>query len=279
MNTSADPVSETIQAVYGATAFESEPESPEPERGFMAVLQTDVYGFTKAVSVSEEVVALRVASDLDAFAKFCEAHHGRVVSHRGDGLKIVFPSAVEAVKAAVAMQSYSIAKNAAAGKDGQRIRHRIGLHVGDVIIVGQQILGKVPAVAKRLEEICPPGKFCYSDDVHQMVSQAVDFPRTYKGRQEVKNVALTVKCWVGRSPDDFSEEAEALETVTGPVMQTTRQLMDEYKRGFVQGFLLALAFVLAAGAVWFLLWSLSRKPPQHGDLMPDGQISPRSGQE
>ena len=173
--------------------------------------------------------------------------------HRGDGLKLVFVSPVEAMRSAIEMQSYSLAMNAAAGADSLRIRHRIGVHMGDVILVGQQVLGKVPAITMRLEEICPPGKVCYSDDVHRAVEQAVKFPRHFAGFQEVKNVASTVKAWIGSSPDDFSEEVTAQTKPSEYTVQTERRAISEYKRGLSRGFFTGVLATIVSGLV---LWAV-----------------------
>gem|GEM_PF-4668882 len=238
-----------------------------PERGLYTLVQTDVYGFTKAVSESEESVALRVADDLEEFSRICLQHGGRVVVHRGDGLKLVFSSPVEAMRAVVAMQSYSLAMNAATGVDSLRIRHRIGVHMGDVILVGQQILGKVTAITMRLEEICPPGKVCYSDDVHRAIEQAVKFPRYFLGFQEVKNVASAVKTWVGSSPDDFSEDVAVVSQPSEYTVKTEIRAMSEYRRGLIRGAATgALATVAIGLVIWAVITIANPAKPNKGDL-------------
>ena len=241
--------------------------SVTPERGLFTLLQTDVYGFTKAVSQSEEPVALRVAADLDEFSKLSSQHGGRVVVHRGDGLKVVFTSPVEAMRAAIEMQTYSLAMNAAGGADHIRIRHRIGVHMGDVIMVGPQILGKVPAISMRLEEICPPGKVCYSDDVHRAVAQAIQFPRFFSGYQEVKNVATTIKTWVASSPDDFSEDTAVVSQPSEYTVKSEIRAINEYKRGLTLGAIYGALGMLVVVLVLWATYVIANPPkPEGGDL-------------
>ncbi|MBL8064714.1 MAG: adenylate/guanylate cyclase domain-containing protein [Chthonomonadaceae bacterium] len=222
-----------------------------PERGLLALLQTDVYGFTKAVSESEEDVALRVSGDLAKFTEIATHHAGRVLANRGDGLKIVFASPVEAMRAAINMQSHVLALNAKA--DGAKVRHRIGAHFGDMIIVGNQILGKVAAVTMRLEEMCPPGKVCYSDEVHKLVEQAVKFPRRFAGFHEVKNVPGSVKVWIGSSPDDFSEDVALLPKVSETAIKYEKKIASEAKKTYWRGFLTGFLFATVGFLVW---WSI-----------------------
>lgn len=249
----------------------SMPSSVSPERGLFTLVQTDVYGFTRAVSQSEEGAALRVAADLNEFSRLCTVHGGKVVVHRGDGLKLAFPSPVEGMRAAIEMQSYSLAMNASVGTDDLRIRHRIGVHMGDVIVVGQQLLGKVPAITMRLEEICPPGKVCYSDDVHRAVEQVVKFPRYFAGFQEVKNVSSTVKAWIGSSPDDFSEEVAVLSKPSEYTVQTELRAISEYKRGWIRGAITGALAAIVVGLVCWAVYSIANPPkPDRGDLRFEG---------
>jgi len=183
----------------------------EPAKGgtrrIMAVLMTDVYGFTSAVGQQEEFAASRVEEDLADFAKIIVANNGQVVADRGDGVKAVFDSGVDALRAALKMQSLILKKNAKLGPDALRVRHRVGIHVGDVIISGEHYTGLAVAIAARLEALCPPGKVAFTDTVHEMTRQTLHFDRSFMGQYEVKNVEHPVRVWVGRIPGDLDSIA------------------------------------------------------------------------
>src|ERR1700730_15311310 len=93
-------------------------------------------------------------------AKITE-HKGRIVKTTGDGLLIEFPSVVEAVACAVAVQQGMESRNAATPQD-QRIEFRVGINSGDVIVEDGDIHGDGVNIAARLEGIAEPGGGCVS---------------------------------------------------------------------------------------------------------------------
>jgi class 3 adenylate cyclase len=82
---------------------------------------------------------------------------GRIVKTAGDGLLVEFPSVVEAVRCAVEVQR-GIAERNAALPDGKRIEFRIGVNLGDVILI-----------AARLEALAEPGGICLGGAAHEQV--------------------------------------------------------------------------------------------------------------
>src|SRR5205085_9625516 len=83
-------------------------------------------------------------------------HKGRIVKTTGDGMLVEFPSVVEAVACAVAMQRGMADSNAGTPED-QRIVFRVGVHVGDVIVEDGDIYGEGVNIAARLEALSEPG--------------------------------------------------------------------------------------------------------------------------
>jgi adenylate cyclase len=77
-------------------------------------------------------------------------HGGRIANTAGDSVLAEFPSVVDAVQCAVQVQKASVALNA--GVDPKRaLSFRIGIHVGDVVVRGSDLLGDGVNVAARLE--------------------------------------------------------------------------------------------------------------------------------
>jgi adenylate cyclase len=100
-------------------------------------------------------------------------HHGRVVKTTGDGLLIEFPSVVEAVACALAVQRAMAERN-----DGvpsvRRIEFRIGVNLGDVVVEDGDIFGDGVNIAARLEGLAEPGGICISEDVFRQVRGKVN---------------------------------------------------------------------------------------------------------
>src|SRR3954454_10148081 len=89
------------------------------------------------------------------------AHRGRVFNTAGDSVVADFASAVDAVQCAVAVQT-AIAKENASDRGDELMRFRIGVHVGDVVVDGTNLLGDGINIAARLESLAEPGAICVS---------------------------------------------------------------------------------------------------------------------
>src|SRR5438067_6203522 len=121
-------------------------------------------------------------------------HKGRVVKTTGDGLLIEFPSVVEAVACAVAVQQGMAERNAGV-LPAERIEFRIGINSGDVIIDGEDIHGDGVNIAARLEALAEPGAICVSAMVHDQVRGRIDCAFEDLGEQNLKNIARPVRVY------------------------------------------------------------------------------------
>jgi adenylate cyclase len=119
------------------------------------------------------------------------AHNGRVVKAMGDGLLIEFPSVVEGVACALALQRGIAEGNTVVPKD-QRIEFRIGINVGDIIVDGDDIHGDGVNIAARLEALAEPGGICVSRAVITQIRGKLDFQIADLGEQMLKNIVQPV---------------------------------------------------------------------------------------
>ena len=118
-------------------------------------------------------------------------HQGRIVKTTGDGMLIEFASVVEAVRCAVIVQQGMEDRNANI-PEGQRIRFRIGINVGDIIIDEGDIFGDGVNVAARLEALAEPGEICVSASVREQVGEKLPIGFADRGEHTVKNIARPV---------------------------------------------------------------------------------------
>jgi adenylate cyclase len=121
-------------------------------------------------------------------------HKGRLVKTTGDGMLIEFPSVVEAVACAVAVQRAMGERNAEIPQD-QAIRFRVGINLGDVIVEGDDIYGDGVNVAARLEAMAEPGGICASRVVRDQVRDRLDVVFEDLGEQSLKNIARPVRVY------------------------------------------------------------------------------------
>jgi len=104
-------------------------------RRLAAILAADVAGYSQLMGDDEEGTLARLMSHRRSLVdpKIAE-HHGRIVKTTGDGLLVEFPSAVDAVRSAVEVQRSMAECNAPLSID-QRVEFRIGINLGDVIVI------------------------------------------------------------------------------------------------------------------------------------------------
>src|SRR4030095_11350622 len=132
------------------------------ERRLTAILAADVVGYSRLMGEDETstLAALKTLRAELIDAKIAE-HQGRMVKLTGDGMLVEFPSVVNAVACAAAVQRGMADRNAGVSSD-RRIEFRIGVNLGDVIVEGDDIFGDGVNVAARLEGIAQPGGIAVS---------------------------------------------------------------------------------------------------------------------
>ena len=129
-------------------------------------------------------------------------HKGRIVKTTGDGILIEFPSVIEAVACAVAVQNGMAERNTDVPAE-RRIEFRVGINVGDVIVEDADIHGDGVNVAARLEALADPGGICVSGRVQEDAAARLDLSFEDLGEPALKNIARKVRVYkirLGVSP-------------------------------------------------------------------------------
>ena len=159
----------------------------EATRRLAAIMFTDLVGFTRLGQRDEEL-ALRLRREhQDLIRPRVAAHGGREVKTLGDGLLVEFASAVESVRCAVEIQESVARRNARPGVTDPIVL-RIGIHVGDVVPEGTDIVGDAVNVASRIEPLAEPGGICLSATVFEQVQNKLRVPLEKLGPRRLKHV-------------------------------------------------------------------------------------------
>ena len=165
------------------------------DRRLTTILVADVVGFSRQMAADEEGVVTRLrALRAEVIDPRIAAAGGRLIKTMGDGFLIEFPSAVAAVRAALAIQT-DMRERGAGDPDDRRLRLRMGINVGDIVIDGDDILGDGVNIAARLEPLAPAGGVCISRAVYEQVRGKVDVELTAMGAQRLKNIPEPVDTW------------------------------------------------------------------------------------
>jgi TolB-like protein/class 3 adenylate cyclase len=165
------------------------------ERRLSAILAADVAGYSRLMHHDEEATHAKLAVLLmDAVNPAIAEHGGRIVKNTGDGFLAEFPSAVEAVRGAMLFQT-RIDELTAGDAEDRRLRFRVGINIGDVIVEPHDIFGDGVNIAARLESIAEPGGICISSAVYDAVRGKVGIEFADLGEQNLKNIALPVRAY------------------------------------------------------------------------------------
>ncbi|MDA9505528.1 adenylate cyclase [Bradyrhizobium sp. CCBAU 11386] len=165
------------------------------ERRLSAILAADVAGYSRLMHNDEEATHTKLTALLtDAVGPAIAEHGGRVVKNTGDGFLAEFPSAVEAVRAAIQFQN-RIKELTSDDPEARRIAFRAGINIGDVIVEPNDIFGDGVNVAARLEGIAEPGGICISSAAYDQVRGKVGIEFADLGEQNLKNIALPVRAY------------------------------------------------------------------------------------
>jgi TolB-like protein/class 3 adenylate cyclase/Tfp pilus assembly protein PilF len=164
------------------------------ERRLSAILAADVAGYSGLMHHDEEATHAKLTALLAGGQPAIAEHGGRIVKNTGDGFLAEFPSAVEAVRAAVQFQA-RVKELTIDEVEGKRIAFRVGVNIGDIIVEPHDIFGDGVNIAARLESIAEPGGICISSAVYDQVRGKVGVEFADLGEQNLKNIGRPVRAY------------------------------------------------------------------------------------
>src|SRR5919199_3035518 len=155
----------------------------------------DVAGYSRLVGADEDGTLARLrALFRETVQPTVAAHRGRVFKLMGDAFLAEFPSEVDAVLCAAALQEAAEARGAGE-PDDRRVRLRVGVHLGGVVAEGGDLLGDGVNVAARLEGLAEPGGVVVSGALAEAVRGRVPFAFEDLGERALKNVERPVRAF------------------------------------------------------------------------------------
>jgi TolB-like protein/class 3 adenylate cyclase/Tfp pilus assembly protein PilF len=166
----------------------------ESERRLAAIMFTDMVGYTALTQRNESLAMELLEEQRRLIRKSLLNHKGREIDTIGDGFLMEFTSALDAVHCGVEIQTTIQETNAARPKESQ-IWIRIGIHLGDVIHMGNQIAGDAVNIASRIEPLAPPGGICVTAQVYGSVVSKFEGKFESLGVPVLKNVARPIEVY------------------------------------------------------------------------------------
>jgi len=157
------------------------------QRMLAAIMFTDVAGFSIHMGEDEERTMRCVERDLRLVTTLCGQFHGRVLKRMGDGILAIFLSAVGSVECAQEIQR-QLAEQARGLDPEEVFHHRIGIHLGDVFIQDDEVMGDGVNIAARLQNEAPPGGICISQALYGVVKRRLNIKTVHQGAKHLKNI-------------------------------------------------------------------------------------------
>ena len=184
-------------------------------RKLTAIMFTDIKGFSKKMA-KNETVAFELLKTHDALLRVLAAKFdGRVIKSIGDSFMIDFASAVNAVRCAIeAQKRFSHFNKDKSELD--KIEIRVGIHLGDVIIRDEDIIGDGVNIASRIEAMAGPNRIWISQDVYQQIRNKIELRVFPLGPQQLKNIPEHVEVFeilIDSIAEFATPSAKALETL------------------------------------------------------------------
>jgi adenylate cyclase len=161
------------------------------QRKLTVIVSADVVGYSTLMERDEAGTLARLkAGRKEIFDPRVAAHGGRIVKLMGDGALVEFASVVAAVSAALEIQQAT--EGAPCPPGSERIRWRIGINLGEVVVEGSDIFGDGVNVAARLQAMAEPGGVLLSRTVRDQAAGKVAAEFDDLGEHALKNIERPV---------------------------------------------------------------------------------------
>jgi adenylate cyclase len=235
------------------------------ERRLTAILAADVVGYSRLMGADEVGTLERLkACRRELVEPLIAEHRGRMIKLMGDGALVEFGSVVDAVQCAAAIQRKMVLRDQGEAED-RRIRFRIGVNLGDVIVEEDDIYGDGVNIAARLEAQAEPGGVCISGTAFDHTVHKCDVGFANLGEQRLKNIADPVRVY-----RVLLDPSQAGKVVSGP----RRPL----RPAIVAAGAALIVCIAIAGAV--VAWQWHRAPQRPSvAVMPFAELGDNSGQD
>ena len=166
-------------------------------RRLAAILVADIAGYSALMAADDEETVQDLKRHQSAILPMVDQFDGHVIDIAGDGILAEFPSVLNAVKCALAIQKTMARRNEDAAPD-RLMQLRIGVNQGDIVFDGTRIYGDGINVAARLESIAEPGGICISGKVFDEVSDRLSVAFEDWGMRPLKNIPRPLRVFAHR---------------------------------------------------------------------------------
>lgn len=205
------------------------PSIAKGQRILAAIMITDAVGFSARMSADEETTLQMIDRDLNLIAQLCDEHDGNLLKTTGDGLLMYFVSAVHAVSCGLEIQR-QLVEFAKDRPETDYLDHRIGIHLGDILVSQADVMGNGVNIAARLQTYAKPRGLCISQTIYDVVKARLTLHSTFLGPLKLKNIREAVPAYqvhldpvadLAEANTSGQEDATCMGPVTPELLLTT----------------------------------------------------------
>ncbi len=157
------------------------------KRRLAAIVFADVVGYSRLMGEDEVATTVAVRARISEFSSLAEQHGGEIIDTAGDGIFLLFGSAVDAVNFTIDIKGRIDSMNQNLPEDEQ-VNFRYGVNLGDVLFADEKPSGESINIASRIESFASPGRICVSGAVYDSISNKLSLGYEYLGAQNFKNI-------------------------------------------------------------------------------------------
>ncbi len=205
------------------------------KRQLLAIMFTDISGFTLMMGKDESKTLELLNSNRILQKPLIERHNGKWLKEIGDGVLASFDSVYHAVQCAIEIQHKApeVLKN----------KIRIGIHLGDITIEGDDVFGDGVNIASRLETIAEPGGIYVSEEVYNTTYASGEINTHYIGQLRLKNVEREIKV--------YAIVGDGLAIPSSTRIKQLSKAESKFKISPLSSFLILILLALLIGAGWY----------------------------
>ena len=163
----------------------NQPLSASQQRRLAAILFTDIVGYTSIMQQNEIAAIKIIKRHVEVLNKYVISHSGEILNDYGDGSLCIFPSAAEAVQAALEIQQQLQIE--------PTVPLRIGLHIGEIFFENGKIIGDGVNVASRIQSLGTANTVLFSEEIQDKIKNNPLFKFVSLGSFKFKNVEKPIK--------------------------------------------------------------------------------------
>lgn len=213
------------------------------DRRLATIMAADVVGYSRMMEQNEEATATELSACQELISQAVASGGGRVFNRAGDAAFAEFPSPVNAVRSAVNIREELAGQTSTTG---QGIQLRFGLHLADVMVSSEDLIGDGVNLAARIQQAADPGTICVSQNLFEQIRRHSPFAFDDLGEQQFKNISEPVRIYrvKGQMPNHrlqsaptLSETAplDAIQPNSVAVLPFTSARADEDQRYLAEG--------------------------------------------